>query len=74
MKALTVNQLWKMCIEARKQGLGSKRILITTDDEWNGFHELWDGFTTMDDVNITDHFCPNFESYQEYNDNYIILG
>lgn len=43
--ALTVNQLWKICIEQRKQGNGNKKILISSDDEGNGFHGLFYGIT-----------------------------
>ena len=45
MKELTVNQLAKLCVEQIKKGNGSKSIVISDDDEGNGFHGLFCGFT-----------------------------
>lgn len=42
--ALTINDLWKACIEQRKRGNGNKKILISTDDEGNGYHGLFFSF------------------------------
>ena len=43
MKAITVRDLAIMCSKAIQKGLGDKKILLTNDDEWNGYHELFGG-------------------------------
>ena len=49
IKSITVNELWKMCVEQRKNGNGNKKILISADDEGNDFHHLFHGFTPAKD-------------------------
>ena len=44
--ALTIKQLAKLCAEEIKAGNGDKKILISSDDEGNGFHGLFYPFTT----------------------------
>lgn len=46
--ALTVADLKKMCDYQIKQGNGKKKILISNDDEGNGFHELFYAFQEVD--------------------------
>lgn len=41
MKAFTIDDLYKNLAELRKQGFGKKHILISADDEGNGYHELF---------------------------------
>ena len=42
-KGITVNQLAKMCAKLQKQGLGSKQIIMSSDDECNEYHQAWSG-------------------------------
>lgn len=49
MKAITVNKLKELCDNAIKLGLGDRAIMISQDDECNGYHYLWDGFITVED-------------------------
>lgn len=44
-KGMTVKQLKKDCDRLIKEGLGDKHILISCDDEGNGFHTLFYLFT-----------------------------
>lgn len=78
MKELTINELWKLCVSERKKGNGGKRILISNDDEGNGFHGLFYGFTpTTKPGQSTNYFeescaiCPVNSNEVE---DYIILG
>lgn len=48
--ALTVAGLKKMCDYQIKQGNGDKKILISNDDEGNGFHELFYAFQEVDKI------------------------
>ena len=45
MTELTIDTLYKLCKEQREKGNGKKRILISDDDEGNGYHGLFFGFT-----------------------------
>lgn len=46
---ITVGTLLKLCIEEVKKGNQDKHILISADDEGNGFHTLFYGFTSAPD-------------------------
>ena len=45
-KGLTIDELLALCKYEHDKGNGNKRILIPSDDEWNEYHQLWDGFFT----------------------------
>lgn len=49
-KPITVEQLKKCCEEQIKKGNGKKVIMISDDDEGNGFHYLWYSFSGVDDT------------------------
>ena len=54
-KPITVSQLKKMCETEIKNGNGDKVIMISDDDEGNGFHYLWYSFTYVDDSTCEDY-------------------
>lgn len=71
MKPITVRQLRKLCDEQIKMGNGTKTIMISQDDEGNGYHYLWYAFCKPEDV-----YLENTEINEEiakYDDT-IILG
>ena len=77
MGALTVNQLIKELQKAKESGLGEKKILISEDDEGNGYHELFFGVTT----NVADVVGGTYGPNLPYNvdekkaaKEYVILG
>lgn len=43
MKAITVDQLAQMCLQLSAQGKGSKKVMMSSDDECNSYHEAWNG-------------------------------
>lgn len=45
-KGMTVDQLWQLCVNMRRLGYGKRHVLLSEDDECNGFHSLWSGFET----------------------------
>ena len=49
MKQVTVRDLYKYCESAIRNGHGDKNIVISDDNEGNGFHGLFYGFSTIDD-------------------------
>ena len=50
MKPLTIKQLKEECEKQIKKGNGDKVIMISQDDEGNGYHYLWYAFTTMKEI------------------------
>ena len=48
MKPITVEQLKKLCEREIKKGNGHKVIMISQDDEGNGYHYLWYSFTPIE--------------------------
>lgn len=40
---ITIDQLAEMCKKAQAVGLGSKMILMSSDDEGNEYHQAWEG-------------------------------
>lgn len=49
MKALTINDLMKECVKQINKGNGNKVIMISNDDEGNGYHYLWYTFETIEE-------------------------
>ena len=71
MKAITVKELKAECEKQIKLGNADKTIMISDDDEGNGFHYLWYAFATMDDAFLTkDDINEKIAKYEDT----IILG
>ena len=67
---MTVKQLLKLCQEEVKNGNGDKNIVISDDNEGNGYHGMFYGFT--DDV---DNFADDiYDSHTNSSKDTIILG
>ena len=47
MKALTINELKRLCEKEILFGNGDNYIMVSDDDECNGYHYLWSGFITV---------------------------
>ena len=80
MKQITINDLWKACVEERKKGNGKKKILVSSDEEGNSFNPLYYLFTPTKDPNEEQDFFdaayidkPCGVTDENIND-YIILG
>lgn len=50
MKPLTINELYKECEKQIKKGNGNKVIMLSDDDEGNGYHYCWYSFTNIEDA------------------------
>lgn len=48
-KPFTVKQLYKECKKQIDAGNGDKVIMLSQDDEGNGYHYLWYSFTRIAD-------------------------
>ena len=44
-EVITVDELKMLCLKASAKGLGDRKIMISQDDEGNGFHALYFAFT-----------------------------
>lgn len=50
MKPLTIKQLYQECRKQINNGNGDKVIMISQDDEGNGYHYLWYSFTEATEI------------------------
>lgn len=72
-KGLTVRELLALCKEQVKAGNGNKHVQISADDEGNGFHTLFLGFT--DDAQIIKDYEEGGYFHDEVDaDEIVILG
>ena len=49
MKGITIDKLYEMCKEQKALGNGKKKILMTSDDEGNRYHQAWFGLEDGND-------------------------
>lgn len=49
-KPLTIKDLKRFCDDEIKKGRGNYSIMISDDDEGNGFHYLWYAFAPVKDI------------------------
>ena len=49
MKEITINDLWKACVEERKKGNGKKKILVPSDEEGNSYNAMYYLFSPTDE-------------------------
>lgn len=49
-KPLTVKDLLKLCQDEIKKGHGDYSIMLSDDDEGNGYHYLWYSFSMADEI------------------------
>lgn len=73
MKALTIDELYKALAKARKDGLGKKKILISSDDEGNGFHECFFAVTPITEDFVYANFGYGVD-IRKAMDEYVIIG
>lgn len=77
MPTITINELHKALTQAKKDGLGKKKILISNDDEGRGYHELLFFLTPTEKIFTKSKFPPSLPfgvSTGEVLEDYIILG
>ena len=72
MKTITVEELYKYCQKQIKKGNKDKKILISDDEEGNGYHELIYSF--MDAKELEDDMWLPLPVEKEELKEYIILG
>lgn len=75
MSAITISRLLTLCLNEVKKGNGEKKILISNDDEGNGYHELFYSFSDAEEI-FNGEYAPMLP-YGVKNDelnNYKVLG
>lgn len=71
---LNIEQLFCFCGKQIQKWNGKKKILITTDDEWNGYHWLFYQFT--DNTEEIKELCEGGYFHDRIQDpeNFVLLG
>jgi hypothetical protein len=69
-KQITVKDLLKLCQNEIKKGNGNKHIVISDDNEGNGYHGMFYGFTPCTEDFQNEIYDSNFSSEKDT----IILG
>ena len=75
MQTVTVDELYEALGQARKDGLGKKKILLSNDDEGNGYHECF--FTVATDLKkfrLSLNDLPYGVDIDEAENDYVIIG
>ena len=70
MEQMTINKLAKLCQQQIQKGNGNKKIVISDDNEGNGYHGLFYGFTN----GLEDYEDDIYDSCETNIKNLVILG
>lgn len=73
-KPLTVKELLKLCQEEIKKGHGDYSIMLSDDDEGNGYHYLWYSFITASELDGSFELESSLDERIAPKDKTIILG
>lgn len=73
MTEMTIRTLFSLCVEQMKNGNGDKKILISNDDEGNGYHGLYFAFSETNKMSLSEFELPYGVKVSELSD-YVILG
>lgn len=72
MEQLTINELLELCKKQVKKGNGDKKIVISDDNEGNGYHGLFYAFTEIEEEEK--EYYPIYDSETNDIKKIIILG
>lgn len=73
-KPLTVKELAKLCQDEIKKGHGDCSIMLSNDDEGNGYHYLWYSFITASELDGAFELENSLDERIAPKDKTIILG
>lgn len=73
-KGITIEQLYKECAKQIKAGNKDRHVMLSNDDEGNGYHELFFGFMPTKECVSDDYLLPYGVTMQEAEKEYIVLG
>lgn len=72
-KVLTIDELYKILADEKKKGNGKKKILLSSDDEGNEYHECFFGITPISEDLIAYAFLHGVSKEDAMKD-YVALG
>lgn len=73
MNELTVMQIFELCYQQIQAGNGNKLVAISDDEEGNGYHPVYFGFTPKEQVFTGGDLDPLLSGFKMSSD-FIILG
>lgn len=73
MDVLTIDELYRELAKERKKGNGSKKILVSDDEEGNGFHPCFFGVTPMSEDLIAYAHIYGVSEDDDIND-FVVVG
>lgn len=73
MNGITVDLLYEICKAQKALGNGDKTILVSTDDEGNGYHTLFYGIDSNEETIKMCHDAGLFHDDNNVND-VVLLG
>ena len=73
-KAITVDELKQLCLLASAKGFGDRKIMISQDDEGNGFHALYFAFSMPEQCISTGVLLPYGVDEETAEKEWIVLG
>lgn len=71
---VTVKHLFLLCQQQLAKGNGDKLIVVADDNEGNGYHGMFHGFTEITDDNFEDFVDDIYDSQSDNAKEIIILG
>ena len=74
MKTVTVEELYNTLGALVKSGKGSKKILLSSDDEGNGFHEMFYHVTEVENAVCEEYMLPYGVNMEAAKAEYVVLG
>ena len=73
-KALTIKDLHSALETAIMNGYGDKKILLSSDDEGNSYHEMFFAMSMVKDCVSADYQLPYGVNMDKAKKEYVILG
>ena len=65
---MKVKELLNLCLNQIKKGNAEKTVFISSDDEWNSYHELFYWFSDLKDWFLDDWNIEDIERYHKKED------
>lgn len=74
MEVLTIKDLYNLCKEQITKGNADKKIMISDDDEGNGYHYLFYGMVSGEEMRDDDAFMMSVDNNYVSIKDTIVLG
>ena len=75
MKVITVEELAVLAKYEVERGNGKKKIMLSDDDEGNGYHAMFYAFSKVSDIGLGEKFAPSApKDAEEHPEDWIVLG